>query len=640
MGRRDYPDAEKIAERAQEKKKKGGLQRTLDDKEINQYHQQHVIEAQKKNDKAIGTGIVGVMVDSRVNIMGSRPRAKVMARGGQDAEKHASDTLEPWANIMPWQAQGDFDVWDTGLQDHQMVGEAWSKVLAAPQFYADSGYMELIEEWNRLVNDGKDTKDVHERVKLYRRDNPAIVWRYVDPRDVYPDPDERGMAEVYEFRKMSKADIESRFGGLPEDTKDEEIEVIEYANEVWVATILPGGGGIMGIGKRDAKFLGEPWEHGEGCNPYVCIKRGPMRANPQGYTRRGCSYHAREMVQSLDESLTDFRGTMRREAESPPMATLIPALRVRYGLDAATIDVPSVSDNKALVLLSGEEGEEKMGRYPVAEVNPQYPTYFGMVAAYADRAGADRPQLMGEGPSGQSAVHQDISRQSALTSELEVSHRNLEQGFAEVVKRCFRCVVALDRTLPEGADAEMRKVVVRDADGKHGSREIAVTADDVRDYDPLVRAKLTKNLTAHRSLAIQNALLLSDDTGGKKPLADRNTVRETELNWENPQEIDDKIQEQSIVDDIILAYREGLKQRVTVRIDELSDEDMAKIAKEMQEMSPAAAQALIAELSGEQAENAMMGDLARGQANVARTGREQRMSRLSGMGMRPVEEVQ
>ena len=639
MGRRDYPDAEKVAQRAQEKKKKGGPQRMLDDKEINQYHQQHVIEAQRKNDKAIGTGIVGVMVDSRVNIMGSRPRAKVMARGGQDAEKHASDTLEPWANIMPWQAQGDFDVWDTGLQDHQMVGEAWSKVLAAPQFYADSGYMELIEEWNRLVNDGKDTKDVRERVKLYRRDNPAIVWRYVDPRDVYPDFDERGMAEVYEFRKMSKADIESRFGSLPEDTKDEEIEVIEHANEVWISTVLPGGGGVMGIGKKDAKFLGNPWEHGEGCNPYVCIKRGPMRANPQGYTRRGCSYHAREMVQSLDESLTDFRGTMRREAESPPMATLIPALRVRYGLDAATIDVPSVSDNKALVLLSGEEGEEKMGRYPVAEVNPQYPTYFGMVAAYADRAGADRPQLMGEGPSGQSAVHQDISRQSALTSELEVSHRNLEQGFAEVVKRCFRCVVALDRTLPEGADAEMRKVVVRDADGKHGSREIAVTADDVRDYDPLVRGKLKKNLPVNRSLGVTNALMLTDDTGGKKPILDRNTARETELDIENPQEIDDKIHEQSIVDDIILAYREGLKQRVTVRIDELSDEDMAKIAKEMPEMSQGAAQALVAELSGEQAENAMMGDMARGQANVARTGREQRVSRLQGMGAMPVEQV-
>ena len=639
MGRRDYPDAEKIAKRAKELKDKGGAQRTLDNKEIDQYHQQHVILAQQKDDKAIGTGIVGVMVDSRVNIMGSRPRAKIMARGGQEAEKHASDTLEPWANIMPWQAQGDFDVWDTGLHDHQLIGEFWSKVLAAPQFYRDSGYMELIEEWNRLVEKGEDTKDVRERVKLYRRDNPAIVWRYVDPKDVYPDPDERGMAEVYEFRKMTRAEIESRFGSLPEDTKDEDIEVIEYANEVYVTTVLPESGGFAGFGKTPARFLGDPWEHGEGCNPYVRIKRGPLRANPQGYTRSGCAYHAREMVQSLDESLTDFRGTMRREAESPVQATLIPALRVRYGLDAATIDVPSGSDNKALVLLAGEEGEEKMGRFPVAEVNPQYPTYFGMVAAYADRAGADRPQLMGEGPSGQSAVHQDISRQSALTSELEVSHRNLEDGFAEVVKRCFRCVVALDRTLPEGASKEMREVVVRDADGKHGSREIAVTADDVRDYDPLIRGKLKKNLPVHRGLAIQNALMLSDDTGGKKPLADRNTVRETELDWENPQEIDDKIQEQSIVDDIIMAYREGLRQRVTVRIDELSDEDMAKIAKEMPEMSPAAAQTLIAELSGEQAENAMMGDMARGRANVARTGREQRESRLGGMGMRPVEEV-
>jgi len=538
---------------------------------------------------------------------------------------------------MPWQAQGDFDVWDTGLEDHQMIGEAWSKVLAAPQFYADSGYVKLIEEWNRLVNDGKDTKDVRERVKLYRRDNPAIVWRYVDPKDVYPDPDERGpIAEVYEFRKMTRAEIESRFGATDLEEKTEEFEVIEYANDVWVATVLPGGGGVLGVGSRPAKFLGNPWEHGEGCNPYVRIKRSSMRANPQGYTRSGCSYHAREMTQSLDESLTDFRGTMRREAESPPLFKLVPRIRAALGLDTKEI---KVDPGKPVTLYADEQGSEEAGRYPTAEVNPQYPTYFGLVASYADRAGADRPQLMGEGPAGQSAVHQDIARQSALTSELEVSHRNLEEGFAEVVKRCFRCVVALDRTLPEGADTEMRKVVVRDADGKHGSREIAVTADDVRNYDPLVRGKLKKNLPVNRSLGVTNALMLTDDTGGKKPLLDRNTARETELDIENPQEVDDKIQEQAIVDDIILAYREGLKQRVTVRIDELSDEDMAKIAKEIPEMSPQAAQTLIAELSGEQAENAMMGDMARSQANVARIGREQRVSRLAGMGAIPPGQV-
>ncbi|KKL26798.1 hypothetical protein LCGC14_2391610, partial [marine sediment metagenome] len=63
------------------------------------------------------------------------------------------------------------------------------------------------------------------------------MWRYVDPISTYREWDERGIAEVFEVRKLTKATIQSRFGAidLPDDLKKEtELEVIEYANHKYV----------------------------------------------------------------------------------------------------------------------------------------------------------------------------------------------------------------------------------------------------------------------------------------------------------------------------------------------------------------------------------------------------------------------
>ncbi len=628
MGRRDYPDAEKIAKRAKKLRGDAGTQRTLDDQAINLYTQAHVIETPQRDadkPKAIGMGIVGGMVDRRVNIVGARPFARVLARGGQEAEGHASGTLEPWANTSPWIAQGDFEVWDTGVLDHQLIGEFYSKVLPAPQFWGDSTYMELVEEWNDLVKDGKDTDDVKERIRIYRRDNFPIVWRYVDATCTYRDVDERGTAGVYEFQTMTRADIEMRFPDAQLEEKREDFEVIHYANDVYVCTVFPGSGGVLGTGLfRDrAGFLGEPWAHGMGCNPYVRIPRVAMRANKQGHTRVGAAYHSREMVQSIDESTTDWRNVMRREVETPPLITMVPQLRARLGLDQKEM---KITPNEPVILYVGPEGEEKAARYPTATVNPQLGQYIAIVGTYADRTGAWMPQLMGVGPSGESAVHQSTARQSAITGELEVPHRNLEEGFAHIVERFFRAVISLERSLPENAESWMREVTVRTADTKHKSREISVSAADVRKYEPMVRGKIQKNLPVNMGANVINARELTDP---EHPLVDDNTVREMLLNIDNPQEIDDKIFQQRIRRRAEDAYEASIEQRMRLIADEFSDEEIVKLAEKMLETPAAAQEALLSEMGGEQG-NRLLEQMTRGQANRARTGREQRMSRLRG----------
>ena len=624
MGRRDRPDAEKKAKRAQQLKNGAGTQDKLDQAAIGQYTQTKVIAARTKDAKAIGFGMVGGMVDKRVNIIAARPFAHVQVLGGHTAETHASGKLEPWGNTAPWIAERGYDVWDTGLQDHQLIGEAWSEVLPAPQFSGEYG--DLVEEWKRLLAADEDRAEIKEKMRVYRRDHFPIVWRYVDPTSAYPDPDEEGpMAEVYEFRKLSRGTIEERFPNVTLRENQEDFDVIEYANDVWVATIFPGSGGIFGVGKDVPGFLSDPWEHEMGINPYVRIKRGPMRANTEGYTRTGCSFQVREMSDSLDESATDWRTGMHREAKSPLVYKINAALRSFLNLPNKEIK-PDKAGN--ITLYSHKDyGTEEVERGPTPTVNEQLGQYIGMIGSQADRSGAFIPQFMGSGPAGESAVHGAHSRESAITGELEMGVRHLEEGFAAVVERHFRCVIALDKKLPEGADKDMRKVVVVAEDSKHGAKEIAVVADDVKNHERRIRGKIQKNLPVNMGLNVQNFLQLTDE---KNPKIDDNQGRERFLNDPNPQETEERLFQQRLRRAQQDAYVESYAMSAKLIVDEFSEEKMAKIAEKMMKVPGALQQAVLREMGAEDGSR-LMANMDRGAANVRGTGVPQGLSQLQGM---------
>lgn len=629
MGRRDYPDAERIAKRAK-KLRDGSKQDALDTTSVNQYTQAHIVPTEHREDKAIGVGLVGGMVDRRANIEGGRPFGRVLALGGHEAEDHASGKLEPWLNTAVWLAEGDSDAWDLGVHNQQSIGRGWHVVLPAPQFHSGKEYTELVEEWNRLIDAEEDTKEVKEKMRVYRRDHFPIAWRYVDPVSVYEDHDDEGMSEVYYFRELSRNTIEERFPGAEIEKNREKFAIIEYANEAYVATVTPAGAGFLGLGGSKGKFLGEPWKHEMGCNPYVRIKRVPVRDNEQGYEYTGCAFHAREMTQSLDESMTDWRSGMRREAKSPSVTTLVPAIRRLLGIEDKKIE-PDKKGNITLYA-SKDEGKEEVGRAPTPTVNEQLGSYIGLVGMYADRTGAYMPQMLGEGPSGESAVHQSTARQSAITGELEVPHRHLQEGFSAICERVFRCVIALDKMLPEDADAEMRKVVVRAGVAKHRSKEIAVTAKDVKNYELTVRAKIKQNLPVNTGANVINLRELTDPD---RPLITNATGLEMFLDKEDPQEEEDRLFQQRLRQAGEQAYIESYAARAKLVVDEFSDEELARLAEKMELMPETAQQAILAEMGGEQG-NRLMEQMARGAANMGRTGRPQRMSQLGGTNQEAV----
>ncbi|KKN35807.1 hypothetical protein LCGC14_0779960 [marine sediment metagenome] len=622
--RRGKPDAEDIDKRTREKEASSGSQQKLDKQMISQYHQDHVIDAyqpknmgNKKIVKPVGMGIVGTQIDRNVHVLRPRPSARVNAVGGQEAERHVSGTIEPWLNIAVWRSQGDFPVWDTGLLDQNLIGEFVSKVLPAPQFWADDEVADEVEKLNSLVAEGASEEEIKkQKAKLQRAkdDNWPIVWRYVDPTSTYDAWDERGRAEVFEVRKLTRETIESRFGAidLPDDVKKEtELEVVEYANHTHVASVLRRGGGIR---KRDAVFLKEPWEHGLGMLPYTFIRFDPMRQNDRGHTRRGASYHGREMVQMVDESITDLRTVSRKEVETPLWARLIPRLRAALGLEEKSI---TIEEGVPVILLQGEEGSEEIGRVATPTVNPNLFALVQFGAEYLDRSGAHRPETIGQGPAGQSAVHLDTARQAQIT-ELSVAHFNAQDGFANICKLHLRA-------LPEDD-----KVTIREADGKHGSREISLTREDSEKYELLIQGVIKLALPVNRGAAVTNARLLTEARGpGQRPLLSDVAVLQGELDIENPMEMVDSVNEQLVVNALVDQYIETLKRQAQVAAGELTPEEIAAIAQGFDNLPQQAQQALLARFSGDvPQELGGGGQLARGEANTARATRGQQLSEV------------
>ncbi len=627
--RRGKPNAEDIDKRAREKEASSGSQQKLDKQMISQYHQDHVIDAyqpqntgNKKIVKPVGMGIVGTQIDRNVHVLRPRPSARVNAVGGQEAERHASGKIEPWLNIAVWRSQGDFPVWDTGLLDQSLIGEFVSKVLPAPQFWADDEVAEEVDKLNSLVAEGAPEEDIKkQKAKLQRAkdDNWPIVWRYVDPTSAYDVWDERGRAEVFEVRKMTRETIETRFGAidLPDDIKKEtELEVIEYANHEFVASVLRRGGGK--VSKRDAMFLKEPWEHGMRMLPYTFIRFDPMRTNDRGHTRRGASYHGREMVQMVDESITDLRTVSRKEVETPLWARLIPRLRAALGLEEKSI---KVEEGVPVILLQGEEGKEEIGRVATPTVNPNLFALVQFGAEYLDRSGAHRPETIGQGPAGQSAVHLDTARQAQIT-ELSVAHFNAQDGFANICKLHLRA-------LPEDD-----KVTVREADNKHGSREISLDREDAQKYELLLQGIIKMALPVNRGAAVTNARLLTEARGpGQRPLLSDVAVLQGELDIENPMEMVDSVNEQLVVNALVDQFIETLKRQAQVAAGELSPEEIAAIAQGFADLPVQAQQALLSRFQGDvPPELGGGGQLAREAALGARATRGQQLSEVQGGG--------
>lgn len=645
MSRTKLPDAHEIVKKADRKNKDFQNQRSdLDDPATRQYLQTdrksvHTVQGQdvrgKDEPKPVGSGMIGFMNDQDVSVLHARPFGRILAFGGQDAERHVSDKLEPWGNTAVWLSARGVKVWDKGNLDLVNVGRFWSKVLPAPQFWAGEELEKKAVVLNDLVKRGAS----EEEIKRAKDDiaewksipaNWPIAWIYVSPRGTWPIYDERGIAEVVEIRKMSRDSVEEYFGTVPDDLKDkDDIDVIEYANDIHVATVLPSQEGIVGAAKRlvgagrESKFLKEPWEHGLGVNPYVLIEGIPLPDNDEGWTWRGGAFHMRHLMPAVDEVMSDYRTSVHRNTITPYFVKVNLEERAAHGIEEEGIDVKA---NETVKMYCGAGWDEDAGIFPVPAVNPDALRFVDMAQAFAAIGGLDRPALTGQTSSGQAAVTLETARQIA-TGELKIPHASLEEGFAAIVERHLRAVTALSERYPNA----LQEITVRVEDKEHKSKPISVGPKDVKGYEHLVRGKIKLNIQINEGANVTNARMSTDP---QHPMLSDVSALQRYYDHENPVEELDRIAEQRFTQGLIEISLTMLQRRATGGMEAMGAEGLATLVEQTGSL-PLAAQQAMAMSYGGNPPPGMMEGIARTQANVTRAGRGQQPSELTGMNIRP-----
>jgi hypothetical protein len=567
--------------------------------------------------KSVGTGMIGFMQDQDVSIIHTKPFARAIAFGGKDAERHASQVIEPWVNTAVWLgAQGD-PIWDKGCLNLENVGRFWSKVLPAPQLWQSEELEELVKAWND-AEDAEARKEAKEKVDEYKS-NPSnfpIVWRRCAPSSTWPEYDERpGVAEVVEKRKMPRASVEAILGEI--EGKEKEIEVIEYANDEYVATVIKGNKKWHRMGRNDDFFLYEPWEHGLGVNPYVLVNGLPVPDNEDGRAWRSATLHQQKLVPVFDEVLTDMRTNFHRSTVTPYFVKANLEGRADQGIEEKQI---KVEEGKTVQMYAGKGWEETAGLFPTPEVNPTMFHLLNWGTQFMEIGMMGREAQAGQTLSGQSAVSQEQARQVA-NGRLAIPHRNLQDGFAQIAERFLRAVVSLNKRFPESMD----KVTIRERVAGNKGREISVGPDDVKDFFHSIEGEIRLNIAINENANVTNAKMATDP---QKPLLSDSSALQRYFDHEDPEGEGDKIAEEQLVRGGVQILLQSLQQRLLGGVEQMAGPDLQALIQRAQGL-PQASQQAIQQSLGQNA--GMMEQISRSAALGNRAGRGQAPSNLTGM---------
>lgn len=579
-------------------------QRALDSKMLDVYLQKHRIEGREPAPEVglrpVGTGFAGLLVDQDAAVLAGDVSWRVYPRGGAQAERHASDVLEPFVQTAFKVLQSDAEVWMPMIVDSRIYGRAWAiGPLPAPMFW---GTDDLKEMYKRLEGEeGEKKQSIRDEIEDYYAGNFPIVWRHWNARDVFCTWNERAQpSELIYTRKMYSGDIVDRWGDvLPKGRKykdSEQIDVLDYVNGKYLAVVVAD--------KNDPQ-VPHVWEHRMGCVPVTFADAGRLPDNEQGWMWAGAAFHIREMIHALDDTLTDMRTLVRESPTSPPVVYL--NVEARGQLEGWPSNI-QVKQGETVNLLT----DERIERAPVPQVNIDAYQLFDRLQSIANMVGVRRDALIGTGPSGQSAVHLNEANQIAK-AELKRAHQGLQRGATRFAKLLFKSVTALSQEYPDAPD----KVTIRPADPKLKSKAISVGPLDVKGWDELVEASIDLNLPIN-----ENAQVLNYQLATESMMLDPLSARERYGRIENPAEIDDKRHEwqwgeaiAQLATNVLLARAGQGLENVQVDAAELE----AKLAA-----APPFAQEVFARFSGANA------PATRGARNSQREGRGQNMSQLAG----------
>jgi len=569
-------------------------------------HQPMEVNDSREGVRRIDTGLAAVVIDQDVAVLDGEWKINILARGGQDAERHASDTLEPFAAGALKIMQKRRSVQYPAVLDIDIYGRAFTLgPLPAPQFWGTKEYLKLIDEFEKATDE--DRERASDAVERYRRKNFPIIWRHMSAPSVrYVFGDDGDLSEVIIERKMKRREIVDRWGEeYIEDSKGTaDIDVIEYLNKAYVATVIPG--------KKDAKTP-LSWEHLMGRVPGAFFEGKRAPENEYGIIWRGALFSLEETIQAIDETVTDIRTSIREDIERPVVIRVNPEIRSAMEGWPQTI---TLKKGETTNILPGEDFPEVPGR----QIRVDAYQLIDRLKMIADQVGVRRDPLVGGGPSGESAVRLNVANQAAK-SELKQEKNGLERGAIQCVELIFESVVALSKQFPDAPD----KVYVRAADKEHGSREIAITPANVENWEPMISVTIPQNLAVDQGGISQNARLLTE---GPTPLLSRRTVRQRDLGSDNPTEEQDRIDEEQGWDalrSVLNLYAVNLLTG-DLQTGQMTPAEMLAVAQQIGPGFEQFFQQVLAQGNG-----SLPREVTTAGTNAGRAGRGQQMSDLTGM---------
>lgn len=618
------PTAEYIKKFAEAQKTRNHGQHEIEKIMADLYFQRHVMDVQKPKNphttlKPVGSGEGGFAIDQRVAVLSGPLFLRVAPRGGSEAEKHASDKLEPFLNTALKIMEDDVEVRPKTVKHLLTFGIAFTLgPIPAPFFWAD-------EEMEELIKKG-DT----DGIKEYRASHLPIVWRDWDPRNVEAKMNDRGEpAEVVYRREMYCGDIVDRWGDDALPAKDrysigplrmgaggygdsEKIEVIDYVNTKYIATCVTNG-------KESTRPIS--YEHHMGMTPVVPFIGNSLPENEMGWKWAGILLHQREKIHALDETLTDLRTVFRDNVTAPPYVALDMEARSNFPGAPTEIDIRK---EETVNLLKGEVA----GRWPVTQMSIDgYQLMDRLQGNLSNQL--HREGLSGTGPSGQSAVHL-VGTNQISKQELQTYYNGLLRGYARVGKLLLRCPAALNAAF----EYEPDEIVIRAFDAHSQSKEIAIAPKDAEPYKDLVSATLGWALPVNEGGNVTNFNLATKREPGGAAMYDPYTGREVFGNIQNPAEIDEKWMEYDLTAELYNIAKGIAIQRATGIA---AQQGAAPIQDLLQRGNalPSFVNETLTQFGG--APDG--GQEARTAANGARAGRGQQMSDLSAMPEVPISPV-
>ena len=497
------PDAEYVTNFAKRMERQWGPQATHDKQFQDLYLRIEPIDLKAVESgvkvKPLRMGLLGMAVDRDTASLIGAIFLKVAARGkkdgsiaNKDAERHANQLLEPW-HMGVMRASQIGEVLTPQVRDLVLLDRGWSNFFPLPDMWAGNDFKKMVEEYaalaqknSQLVEAGdneeelkkvrKEMERVEENISGYKASNFPLRWRYSNPMSTWPQlSEERWLPEVVEIRKMKQGQAVAEFGedNLPVSMRDVEsdtdIVIYDYCNWVWTATVIPD--------TDDPKVVRE-FEHDLGMNPYILMEANVLPNNDKGIRWKSRAYDFKDVLEALNESLSEMRHLSRRQPTSPLIANLDKARVLGDARAAGDVNKMEIrpDDSNIINLLIGEtltEGPESaLSEATLKQIDLLYG--FGLNIFL-------NPAMRGEMKSGTAAVAFSAAK-NAAREILSPYERAIERGLLHEMKLAGRSVVRLNKEYPDFPD----EVVV--VDEGHGA--IAAGPKDVEGQEAYYMPRL------------------------------------------------------------------------------------------------------------------------------------------------------